>query len=113
MRCKSWRFLGLEDQSRHLPVGRDHEAWRPCRNRVDAGEHRCRDCENSLIMCPNTAIRRALVQEPNQSDYVLRSLVSDSNSAIALIAEQALASRDSAAHSAPMGTKQHTSVWAN
>lgn len=92
-RCKSWRFIGAAsgaDPAAFLPVGGNRAYWATCRNRVAVGTERCDVCETSLIMCPNISVRRALVNEAHPSLNVLQSLTSDSNPAIALIAEQKL-----------------------
>lgn len=92
-RCKSWRFIGANsgsDPADFLPVGRNRAYWAPCHSKVDPGVHRCPACEASLIMCPNVSVRRALVNEEPASLAVLQALVTDSNPAVALIAEQKL-----------------------
>lgn len=90
-RCTSWRYTGGQaDTDDILPVGADRAIWRPCRSRVPAGTTRCTDCENALLLCPSVAVRRALVSEDSVSLEVLRTMTTDSNPGIALIAEQKL-----------------------
>lgn len=90
-RCKSWRFVAAPDNAdRYLPVGKDHRVWRPCHNKLPAGQARCRDCQDALITCPSAVIRRALASEKGQDPYVLESLVSDNDATVSAAAERQL-----------------------
>jgi hypothetical protein len=76
-RCATWRFTDVGDISRILPVGDDHEVWRPCRNRVDAHGDWCTECVNALLLCPEIEVRRALVEHPSLSLRSLQDLTTD------------------------------------
>ena len=107
-RCRSWRYIGAASENpSQLPVGRDRRSWRPCRNRIDRGVRRCRECEDSLVTCPNTAVRRALAVEEPQTDHVLRALESDPSPVVSSVA----VSRLSSAPAAGVRAQELVSVW--
>jgi len=113
-RCQSWRFIGGDiPEDRHLPVGSDHAAWRPCRAHVDDGQIRCRDCTTSLLTCPNSKIRSALANEPAAETWVLEVLATDGDAVVVAIARGRLelrtrtAAPTSAAATAPMPVSGH------
>ena len=112
-RCKSWRFTASKvDQTKWLPVGRNHKVWRPCREKVPAGSKRCAACEKALILCPSTVIRKALVNEADQNRGVLFQLTTDSAEAISLEAKRRLTELDAPAAEAAPGTRPTThNLW--
>lgn len=96
-RCRSWRFTGADlDPSRHLPVGSDTRAWRPCRARIPDGQQRCDACSKALLSCPNAKIRAALADEPGIPGWVLLALASDGDATVAAIAGQRIQARGGA-----------------
>ncbi len=93
-RCRSWRFVGAEiPESRHLPVGRDHDVWRPCRNPVSDGELRCPECLRSLLTSPNPTIRAALAADPAISGDTLIALSTDGDAVVAATARSRIEAR--------------------
>lgn len=89
-RCRLWRFNGADDLNLILPVGKNHQVWRPCHRRAEAGTSRCRECADSLITCPETRVRRALVREFSGDHYILEALVTDPDPQTAQAARDAL-----------------------
>ena len=74
---------------------------------MDRGVRRCRECENALITCPNTAVRRALAVEDPQTDYVLHALESDPSPVVSSVASSRLVATAAAAPVRPV----RESVW--
>jgi len=98
-RCRSWRYAATAGSGHadHLP-GACRACWRPCRSKLSAEERaagatRCDACAESLRYCPNPEVRRALVDEPDQAEWVLRALANDPVGSIALAAGVVLEAR--------------------
>ncbi|MFE6966751.1 hypothetical protein ACFVAJ_16705 [Agromyces sp. NPDC057679] len=93
--CKSWR---PKDHAKHQPPlkpGECRSCWTPCRNPVDRGTVRCADCLELLLSHPDSAVRRALINEEGVTLDILIRLAQDDEYAVALAAEGALELADS------------------
>jgi hypothetical protein len=92
--CASWRYVGFEGHSHPNPEDCSR-CWLPCQNvlsreRWSAGVRRCEECVQSLVHCPLPAVRKALVDETNVSEDVLRALVTDPNGPVSMKARRKL-----------------------
>lgn len=99
-RCRSWRYVD-SGHSGHRP-GECRTCWRPCRDRltreqVKAGVRRCDDCTEALLFCPDVAVRKALVEEPDLPRDVLVALTTDASGPVAFAAARRLEALDAAA----------------
>lgn len=69
--------------------GKCKSCWRPCLNRVDAGQRRCEECERSIAMLTAKRPKLELIREgarPKTLSYMLN----DPDPAIAEAAAEAL-----------------------
>lgn len=98
-RCRSWRFTQVAGHQ-HLP-GECRECWKPCRQRVERDERRCHDCLVALASCPDTRIRRALLEEQPIDTDAVELLADDANPVIAREARTLLAGLGAAPDAEP------------
>jgi hypothetical protein len=119
-RCRSWRYHVVPEHAGHQPGGKCRRCWTPCRTCLTkeqwaAGTRRCEACVDALLQSPEVSVRRTLVEEPGQSEAVLRALLTDPNGPIALAAERALSTTATdCVHSTVDSTVNSTqvrSVW--
>jgi hypothetical protein len=85
-RCKSWRPTGGPPHDGCLP-GRCHRHWEPRRRTVAAAENRCRDCWAALAASSDTAVKEALLVEPDLPGWALDQLAADPDDYIAMLAQ--------------------------
>lgn len=96
--CRSWRFVTVREHDNHSVPGECRECWVPCTNTLTREEYalgirRCSECVQALMHCPIVAIRRALLDEPNVSDEILRALRTDPNGPISSLATRIIDER--------------------
>ena len=87
--CTSWRFVVVAGHDGHDRPGECRECWQTCttvlsREEWQAGIIRCDDCVQSLVHCPLVTVRRALLDEKNLPERVLRVLVTDRNGPVSM-----------------------------
>ncbi len=99
-RCRGWRYLPPDDPEHPLnhEPGRCRVCWRICRQRLDDGAPRCRDCELALLMHPSTPIRASLAADEQTRLQALYQLAEDREMSVSMIAEETLARLGHDAH---------------
>lgn len=87
--CNSWRFVIVSGHDGHDRPGACRDCWKACDNVLSrdqwaAGIRRCDECVQSLVHCPLVSVRRALVDEKNLPEAVLRVLMTDRNGPVSM-----------------------------
>lgn len=78
-RCRSWRYVFVEDHPQgHMP-GECRTCWRPCWRRSEPGTTRCTRCAHDLAEHPNDDIRMAFAAERYLTEKDLIKLANDQN----------------------------------
>lgn len=95
--CRSWRPVRVSghESAGHAPF-ECRRCWKPCRQQVERGTRRCDDCEQALATHPDLAVRKALLDETEQSEKVLNLLTADGNIMVAERAQLQLTRRQEA-----------------
>lgn len=103
-RCLGWRPQEKAHKPVHLPPGGCHRCWRPCRNRVEAGELLCGTCVDAAVTHSSAAVRSMLASSGLADVELLRRMQLDPDIGVAAAAQARLEQFEMAAVGAPAAT---------